>query len=455
MCGIAGFYFKNPDKFVLKPEEIEDLVDCLLLGIEHRGQHATGIAVQDIHGISSLEKADMPASRFIFWRQNVVENARTVILHTRMYTKGKPENLLNNHPVQYHNIMMTHNGHISNDDELFKDEELERFAEVDSEIIPALLHKYSFCEPKEALEKMSGGYAIAAIDEENPGKLLLAKGPTSPLTYLETEDMWIWASEEKAIKEAMFFAIDWDVKAYDCKYLKHGEYILVDGENHRRADFSPYVKPYVTKQSTGVYSTKTGGHNPNSITDDWHNYNDQCDDCFVYFPRHQLNRHNSQYYCDKCEANLFDIDSSGIRTRKQNTKKLSRKERKRLRKEAQRRFHEAQKQEEKKGERKLDSSPRILDAGDMEIGKILDEEHKLVCGMVAEFYGTKGDFVDMILFSDELIAEDDPNLCTMYLEFEQKYEEYLESVRGTTDIILNKVTEKTKNNPVGFGGCEI
>lgn len=457
MCGIAGFYFKNPDEFTLSSGEIEDLVDWLHLGIEHRGTHATGIAAQDKYGESMLEKSDMTASKFMFWRRDVMDDVRAVILHTRLHTKGKPENLLNNHPVQYENIMMVHNGHISNDDELFKDEELKRFAEVDSEIIPALLHKYSMTEPKEALEKMSGGFAIAALDSSEPGKLLLAKGSSSPLVYLETDFMWIWASEDSAIKTAMYETIGWDVKAGDCKYLKHGEYLLIDGENYRRADFTPYVKPYKAYTPPTTY-----GHNPHGYSGGysgaWDKQTDQCDNCFVYFQRSRLTRIVNNYYCDRCVDILYETDSNGFRKLKDATtsgKKLSKKERKRLRKKAQREFQEAQ---ERANKEKLGTATRIVDATDLQISDILDEEHKLVCGMVAEFYGTKADFVDMILFSDEIIAEDDPNLATMYLEFEEKYSEYLEDVRGTTDIILNKITEEKEKNPVGFcdaGGQEI
>lgn len=449
MCGIAGIYLKNPDENYVTPKEIENLVDWLLCGIEHRGTHATGIAVQDKDGETFLEKSDMAASKFIFWRRDLIPNPRCIILHTRLHTKGKPENLLNNHPVQYGNIMMVHNGHISNDDELFKDEELERFAEVDSEIIPALLHKYGMLEPKTALEKMSGGFAIAAIDEENPGKLLLAKGQTSPLVYYENSAMWIWASEENAIIDAFKYSLGYEVRRSNIKTVKYGEYILVDGENHEKADFQPYYK---TNTSAAYY----GGHNPNQVKygDGWHRNDDKCDDCFRYFPKYQLNKVDQNYYCDFCESRLFDIAEDGARIPKKK-KKLTRKERKQLRKEARRKIQEAMRPEASKKEEKpvVNSVPNIVNASDMEIGDVLNEEHWFVCELVSEFFGTNKEFVDMILFSEDFVAEDDPMLSTIFVEFHEKYREFLDDVRDDTDVVLNRISEQSKKSkkfPVGF-----
>jgi hypothetical protein len=457
MCGISGIYLKNPDASYLNEKEKESLVDWLYCGIEHRGTHATGIAVQDKNGETVLEKSDMPASKFIFWRRDLMPDARTILMHTRLYTKGKPENLLNNHPVQYDNIMMVHNGHISNDDELFENENLERFAEVDSEIIPALLHKYGMLEPKEALEKMSGGFAIAAIDQNNPGKLLLAKGSTSPLIYLETDSMWIWASEENAIKDALEFGLNIEnAKKLDYKVMQYGEYILIDGEKSEKDNFKPYHKPYSSK-----YPASVGAHNPNqyhgSYTSAW-DKTDVCDECFQPFDLYKMNRIGQNYYCDKCDAKLFDITENGVRIAKASSttgKKLSRKERKRLRREAQLRFQESQKMEEPKDkkEKEVVSSSKVGNKAKDRISEVLDEEHWFVCELVAEYYGTKSEFVDMILFSDELLDEDDPMLATIYMEFDDKYNEFLDDIRDETDVVLNRIsdtTKKARSFPVGF-----
>jgi hypothetical protein len=447
MCGIAGIYLKKPGYLNLRQRE--DAVDWLFCGIEHRGTHASGIAVQDINGVNSLEKSDMPAGKFIFWRKDLTDESRAIILHTRWATKGKPENLLNNHPIEYKNIMAIHNGHISNDDELFKSEEMDRIAEVDSEIIPALLHKYTFDNPKEALEKFSGGFAISAFDSLNPGRLLLAKGPTSPLVYWENDGMWMWASEEKAIKDALF-AIGIDSEKSEFINLAYGRYIMIDGETSISEDFTPYIKKYVHVSNnnwSGGQGSRTRTVPRNPYSDNWYGGSDtdQCDECFIWMRSDKLNKFGNQRYCDRCEQKLFIIDAEGMR-KPRGDKKLSRKERKRLRKEAARRNQES----------KNTQTEIIIPSETGSVSEALDSEHWVVCQLVADFYGTNPDVVNEILFSEDEIADfDDPNLVTMYIEFEDKYKEILEEVRGETDALIEGITcpvglPSDRNFPVGF-----
>lgn len=451
MCGIAGIYLKKPG--CLSVKEIEDTVDWLFCGIEHRGTHASGIAVQDFNGITSLEKTDMAAGKFIFWRRDLMPDPRSIILHTRWATKGKPENLLNNHPIEYKNIMAIHNGHISNDDELFKEEEMERIAEVDSEIIPALLHKYTFDNPKEALEKFSGGFAISAFDSKSPGKLLLAKGPSSPLVIWENDDLWIWASEEKAARDAIENAIGWETKTSEFRNLQYGKYIMIEGENSEEISFTPYIKKYESSYSKndwkGGGGSRTSSIPRNPYSDNWYGgaNTDQCDECFIWMSSHKLNKVGNACYCDRCELKLFDIDAEGLRRPKKDVsgKRLSKKERKRLRKAARRNQEERQKKS------------IVIPSETGAVSEALDNEHWVVCNLVAEFYGTTAEVVSEILFSEEDINDyEDPNLVTMYMEFEDKYKEILEEVRGETDAVIEGIVcpsglaSGNRNFPVGF-----
>ncbi len=450
MCGIAGIYFKDPSATYLSDKETEKVIDWLLCGIEHRGTHATGMAVQYADGETTLEKSDMTAGKFIFWRDDLKSNPRTILLHTRHATKGKPENILNNHPVQYENIMAIHNGHISNDDELFESEKLARIAEVDSEIIPALLHKYSFNNAKEALEKMSGGYAIAAIDSINPGQLLLAKGQSSPLHYIETKGMFVWASEIKVIREAMLYALNFEVKYNDVHELTYGKYMMIDAEGSAIDDFKPYYKSYTPTSSTTKYPSNS------RYTDGWEsdrNYGrDQCDECFVWFAFKDLTSmkekgKTTEYYCHGCLTKLFDYQGNNEYQRKP-VKKLSRKERKRLRKQKMSQFRKSE-----FGETRTVSIPKKAESEKDGVSKALDNEHWAVCQLVAEFFSTKPEFVNFLLFS-ETEPEDfeDPNLVTMYVEFEEKYREYVDELRGETDLLIEAMSHDTRF-PVGFGGA--
>jgi len=432
MCGIAGIYLKDPDEQYLSQKEIEDTVDWLFCGIENRGTHASGVAVQTTNGEHYLEKSDMPASKFIFWRRDIPSNPRIILQHTRWATKGKPENLLNNHPIAYENVIAIHNGHISNDDELFESESLNRIAEVDSEIIPALLHKYTFENPKEALEKMIGGFAIAAIDDRNPGTLLLAKGTSSPLVFIETDGMFMWASEQKFLEDALLYGMGYESKPGEFHNVAYGRYALINGDEMTVADFSPAYKtyvstPYASSWADRSVSVPTGGEY--RAAEGWYDMNarDKCDECFIWYPAYQLNKHGNDRYCDHCEVKLFDILPNGTRVLK-STKKLSRKERKRQRREAARKFQESK--------RKAESAPKEVTT----IADALDQEHWHVCELVANHYGTKKEFVDFLLFSDHDIEDyDDANLMQMFLEFQDKYQEFLTEVSADTDNLMETI----------------
>lgn len=233
MCGIAGFHIKNP-KVARSEEAINLVADKLLLGIEQRGKHATGYVAVSEDGSVVLDKSDVEATEFIKVRDAIPANVRTLLLHTRYFTKGEPSNMGNNHPVVYKSCFTIHNGSISNDDDLFREFNLKRNYEVDTEIIPAMLDKFGLGDMehiKEALTKFRGPLAIATIDPVNhPNKLLLAKGLNSPLVVFENDNMIMWASLLSAMKDAWGAVYGTPPKQDKFKYLTEGDIIVVDGD---------------------------------------------------------------------------------------------------------------------------------------------------------------------------------------------------------------------------------
>lgn len=204
MCGVAGIYIRDP-RVVEDHEKMERMADALLLQIEARGKHASGFVAITEDGKARIDKAAVPASEFIMTREPLPPTTRAVLLHTRYTTKGSEKNNANNHPVIYGSCFVTHNGTIYNDDPLFEKHKLERKAEVDSEIIAALLSQsdYSPADLRKRLEELRGPMAIAAVDPiKNPGKVLLARGDSSPLVVYDKGSYVIWASLVNSLKEA-------------------------------------------------------------------------------------------------------------------------------------------------------------------------------------------------------------------------------------------------------------
>jgi asparagine synthetase B (glutamine-hydrolysing) len=205
MCGIAGVR-KFGGKIPITGEELI----LLLCALEHRGSHATGIALYGPDGIHVL-KAPKPAWEFTkskefaeFLTAHLTPDTTTALLHTRWATIGNPEDNRNNHPMWDGETAVVHNGGIGNHQALFHANGLQRSCETDSDIIRAILSQDGFHEKGfRSLNKMWGSAAIAAISTKFPGKLVLGRSG-SPLVFGFTDngDKLYWASEAQAIAHA-------------------------------------------------------------------------------------------------------------------------------------------------------------------------------------------------------------------------------------------------------------
>ncbi len=266
MCGIAGIYVK-PGNIGKLP--LERLADNLLLGIEPRGQDATGLFAvgENVENIR-WEKDDIPASYFIQIRNSMPSDTQTVLLHTRFATQGDKKQMRNNHPVNFESCYVVHNGHISNDDEVFVNLDVERTAEVDSIAIPAALSCKGMADKDniiDGLKELKGGYAIAAVDpEKHPGQLVLAKGNSSPLWILNRKDCLIWASTKEAIQWAWMHSVgtptnketfNWEDGFQGLFQFFPGELMVVNGNQITDHRFQP--TEYYTSGS--IYTPRNAG----------------------------------------------------------------------------------------------------------------------------------------------------------------------------------------------------
>lgn len=276
MCGIAGIYFK--EKVPYDVDTVNSFVKKLLVGIEPRGRHATGVLGVGWGGKGiTLDKQPIDATEFVEKWEPFTEIPRIILLHTRWATQGDPKENNNNHPVRYRGVYTTHNGVITNDDALFGDTKnsLKRYAEVDSEIIPAMLWKHGFKKAGKAFEELRGGFATASVQPgKSPDQLLLAQGGNYPLVVHENKQFIVWASTRTAIEDAWkgTFKLDDDKKVPDWvsyNWFKSGEIWLVQDGKVTKKDFNHSTG--VTRRSSTSNSRGYTGSAPSG--DEWEDWN--------------------------------------------------------------------------------------------------------------------------------------------------------------------------------------
>jgi hypothetical protein len=376
------------------------------MGIESRGLDATGVATINKKGNDYVEKADLPAKEFIQWRRGIDRNPKSILLHTRFSTKGTPLNNDNNHPIKYGNSIVIHNGHISNDDELFESENLDRIAHVDSEIIAALFDKYTLEKAHIPLQKLEGNCAVAVIDKRSPNSLVLAKGHSSPLSYVVCRNTIIWASSDMAIKEACKKVLDVNLEWSEMKRLSEGQILYVEDGKYDILDFVPLERKTVYKSNKNTFSflgynysenkeiktsrpatapittSFTSRSRPWKLNDSSPEWFINCDECFIPVEQESAIQINTKFYCEKCVYGA-DVISN------------------------------------------------IVEDNNMEeTSDELNVEHYIVCELVAEKNEQSIGFVEWILFeaSDEVLK--DPYLNSQYdklsVSYDKMYNELLD-----------------------------
>lgn len=205
MCGICGIRRFGP-----LPIQ-EEQVKILLLGNERRGTQATGVAFQQADGSVQVYKDDEPANRFVldqgyleFVKEHLKSDTLCVLGHTRAATKGHPSVNKNNHPMFDGKTAVVHNGVLYNDDQLFREMHLDRVADTDSDIFRAILSKNGFSNAGvNALNRINGSAAIAAVSTEFPGKLFLARSGNPIVLATNDSQHLLWSSEKQPIYDAM------------------------------------------------------------------------------------------------------------------------------------------------------------------------------------------------------------------------------------------------------------
>ncbi|HEY1480123.1 MAG TPA: hypothetical protein VGF46_08845 [Gaiellales bacterium] len=197
MCGIAGMS-------VAPGVEIDATATArlLLAGIAERGQDATGYAFHGDDGRVEVHKESLRLASFIEHLE-LPERVRTTVMHVRDFTKGRPGINDNNHPIRYGRVVGVHNGHLTNDDELFERYGMERSTPditVDSEAIMMLADLLD--DVPAALEKVRGSASVAILHDGDPGRLTLAKRASRTLHIAHADGLALFASTREPLELA-------------------------------------------------------------------------------------------------------------------------------------------------------------------------------------------------------------------------------------------------------------
>lgn len=183
MCGIGAF------QIVQQEIDAHHLAQILLRNLTVRGRDASGVAWHsDTERQTYIQKQNIDGYKLA--KAIDTEIGSTCIVHTRYATKGVATKNANNHPIDVQGMIGVHNGHISNDDELFKVVDgYTRRGEVDSEAAFAtLMHGPKALGLYGRLQSIRGGAALIWLNSRGPRKLLHAARLTaSPLVFGHTE----------------------------------------------------------------------------------------------------------------------------------------------------------------------------------------------------------------------------------------------------------------------------
>ena len=260
MCGLAGIILGNKQRNEDDFEWIKESMTTLLIRSQARGPHATGIAVIRKGGFFQLLKRPIPALEFVETEEYEdvmaeIDNEVTIIMgHTRFRTIGTETKPNNNHPIRAGKIIGTHNGTIYNAPHIARMYGLNRFADVDSEVLFRVANK--FRNPihfKSKLKNFRGQMTAVMVNLNRPDKIRIYKGnkPFS-MMWLDEIDAMIYASNGD-----YFESVETDGLTTHDYRLKPNRSIQFNTENELKMKVSNFkFKPEVRRKCTEYLSTE-------------------------------------------------------------------------------------------------------------------------------------------------------------------------------------------------------
>jgi len=249
MCGLCGILFEERRRSAEERGHLLDIFTRLLVLSESRGNHASGVDWVKADGSYGVFKAPMPASELVRRKGYAevlaaVDNKTTILMgHARWRTQGSETNNANNHPLvletlgngrDAHALLVTHNGHISNAETLFRRFHFPRQAQVDSEILAhfaaaaATPDGWGMNDLRRRLALCRGTMSAVMASTALPKTVLIAKG-NKPLIFFHSRRCRAiaYASDISFLLRALEDEPGWDelrvppmtLAAFDCERL--------------------------------------------------------------------------------------------------------------------------------------------------------------------------------------------------------------------------------------------
>lgn len=264
MCGLVLVINKHQNGFTQPQIEVFDTL--LYMSGHFRGRDGAGVVAVDNIGNVELAKAALTVDAMIQTKeyQAVSKSAWTngwaMFGHNRAATRGEV-NDANSHPfVVDDKIVLVHNGTFMGDHKKLKE------TEVDSEAIAHALVDHDTVEL--ALREVNAAYALIWYDVDKK-VIQVIRNSQRPLWYMETDNMYIYASEESFlnfVKEK--FRLVCRAKPFEIEEGALNSYTLVD----KKTEFESckvdvnYWKHHPVGGHTGnVVPFRQGGANPNGV----------------------------------------------------------------------------------------------------------------------------------------------------------------------------------------------
>jgi asparagine synthetase B (glutamine-hydrolysing) len=291
MCGIFGLVCGHDPRIdaVFAGSVVETLFRCS----ESRGKEAAGLAVHDGRSINVLKQAGsvdeflanqkyrevMDAALETWSAAQRAGGAATLAItgHSRLVTNGAQTEGNNNQPVIARGSVMIHNGIIVNERRLWEQNpELERTAEVDTEVLVNLLRKHFDASrdvvwaTRRTYAEIEGAASVACFldDVDN---LLLATNTGSLFYATNAERTFVAFASERFILQRLLESagVEDHVGTCSIEQIKAGNGLLVDLASLRFEPFNslgtppreePRASARVERKFEIVDHTKTGKH---------------------------------------------------------------------------------------------------------------------------------------------------------------------------------------------------